>query len=88
VTAFTVKLYLFEGTEHDIDYNSLEDCLVDTGLQTLFDGGLVKKCSVFIGTKRITALPPTNNTWARLCEQLTLNRITFTRSADTRRRDG
>ena len=76
---FTLNLGI-SGSDVSVDYDSLDDCLTDPVLKNLFDEWLIEKCSVYIGTKRITALPATDTTWGRLREQIISNATTILRN--------
>ena len=67
-----MELRLELSTEQvNIPYNSLEGCLTDNGLKVLFNEGLVTKCTVFCGDKRITGLPMMD--WSTLHRQVKSN---------------
>ncbi len=77
---FTLKISI-SGSPLSIDYRSLDGCLTDPALRSLFDEGVIEKCSVYIGVKRVTALPTTDTTWQRFREQLISNSTTILRNA-------
>ena len=77
-TLFTLNMTFTDNTDHVFDYPSIDACLTDTGLQAIFLDGLIERCSINIGTKRITALPVME--WGRLREQLVSNSTTILRN--------
>jgi len=76
---FTLNLSI-GGSTYSIDYPSLDVCLTDSALKKLFDEWLIEDCSIHIGAKRVTALPATDTTWARLREQIISNSTTILRN--------
>ena len=79
VALFTLNISI-GGSTFSIDYPSLDDCLTDPVLKKLFDEWLIEDCSIYIGAKRITALPATDTTWGRLREQIISNSTAILRN--------
>ena len=64
-----MQIELEFGSERvGIGYDTLDECLSDIGLQALFNDGLITKCTVYCGDKRITGLPLMD--WDRLQERV------------------
>ena len=74
---FTVSMKV-DGKEHDIDYDSVDACLNDDGLRSLFANHLVSNCALICDGRRITAGPI--NEWIRLKQQLVSNSTTILRA--------
>ena len=80
IPLFVVKLEI--GDERvDIGYETLDACLSDGGLKTLFDLGAVTQCTIYCGDTRITRLPVM--AWDRLNDQLVSNSTTILRRVQT-----
>ena len=76
-----MKIKLELGDESiDIGYKTLNECLSDVGLKALFNDGLVTKCSVYCGDKRITGLPMIG--WDWLKERVVANSTTILHNVD------
>ena len=71
MTLFTVRLKLAGIGAVHLDYQTINECLVDGGLEVLFGDGLIGTCAIYCGDTRITA-PPTMS-WARFREHLISN---------------
>jgi len=60
-----------EGKKHSLEYSTMGELLLDSGLKALFEGGYVEACTVFSGGRRVAGLPFME--WERLKEAVTTN---------------
>ena len=74
---FTVTVD-FEDVSTKIPYGSIDECLSDKCLRTLFDDGLITACVIHCGDKRIAGLPVMD--WWRFRDQIVSNSATLLRS--------
>jgi len=70
MTLFAVKLELNEA-EYYVKYDSLDACIRDPGLKSLFNEGLINKCVLFREGQRIAGMPFA--TWDRFKDVLISN---------------
>lgn len=78
---FTVVLELDPGTKHEIEYESIKVCLDDTGLETLFDLGIVISAQIKSCGKRVAALPQAIASWDRFKDQVISNSTVLLRGS-------
>ncbi len=74
---FVVKLGLKDEDEQFIQYDKLDDCLLDAGLRALFEDELVSHCFVLCDGQRITSIPVM--TWDRFKDHVISNAATILR---------
>lgn len=79
VALFEVKLKI-SGRPQSIEYESINECLLDFGLKALFAAELVESCSIHLEDRRITALPVMG--WDRFKSQLIDNSTAILKSRD------
>lgn len=75
--SFFVTILFIEGTEHRIRYGTVDECLLDSGLQALFDDGVVEKCEIWRNEQRITGIPKILATWDQFQDRIKAHQKTL-----------